>query len=33
MWAKEKPFLVPEEGPRGLKQNTKKTKKHLYPEL
>ena len=30
---KQKFFLVAEEGPRRLKQNTKNTKKHLYPEL
>ena len=26
MWANQKPFLVAEEGPRRLKQNTKNTK-------
>ena len=31
--AKQKPFLVPEAGPRRLKQNTKNTNKNLYPEL
>ena len=33
MWANQKLFLVPEEDPGRLKQNTKNTKKHLYSEL
>ena len=33
MKANQKPFLVAEEGPRRLKENTKNTNKKLYPEL
>ena len=33
MRAKQKPFLVAQEGPRRLKQNTKNTNRHLYSEL
>ena len=33
MRANQKPFLVAEEGPRRLKQNTKNTNKHFYSEL
>ena len=33
MWADQKLFLGAEEGRRKVKQNTKNTKKHLYPEL
>ena len=33
MCANQKPFLLAEEGPRRLKQNTKNTKKELFPEL